>query len=94
MTLKGLSCEPFYSFLKFGPNTTTRLMAARETFPTDVHSSYHGFCVCMGKLAAIATAMLFSYVSAQMILTIFAIWSFFGLVATIIWLPDTTRLDL
>ena len=79
--------------IQFGPNATTWLVAG-EIFPTDVRASYHGFNACMGKLGAIISTLWFSYVSNKWIFILSAIWAVGGMVVTIIWLPDTTLMNL
>ena len=48
----------------------------------------------MGKLGAIISAVWFSYVSNKMIFILSAIWAIGGVITTVLWLPDTTGLNL
>jgi len=80
-------------FNQFGPNCTTFLVAA-EVFPTPVRASAHGFSAAWGKLGALTAAVAFNYIDPQ---TRFYMVPWFGLagaVLTLIFLPDTTGLDL
>ncbi|GAX75042.1 hypothetical protein CEUSTIGMA_g2486.t1 [Chlamydomonas eustigma] len=81
-------------FNQFGPNATTWLVAG-EIFPTDIRTTYHGFAACMGKLGAIISSLWISYISdSRKVFLISAIWGLCGAIVTIIWLPETTGLDL
>jgi hypothetical protein len=81
-------------FNQFGPNAITFLVAA-EVYPTPVRASAHGFSAACGKLGALMTALLGTYISD--IRTRFLILIWFGLggaITTFLFLPDTTGLDL
>jgi len=80
-------------FNQFGPNSVTFLVAA-EVFPTPVRASAHGFSAAVGKLGALTAAVLYTYIDVQ---TRFYVVPWFGLagfLVTLIFLPDTTGLDL
>ncbi|KAF3175513.1 hypothetical protein TWF225_002741 [Orbilia oligospora] len=80
-------------FNQFGPNSVTFLVAA-EVYPASVRASAHGFGAAIGKLGAVAAAILYSYIDTQ---TKFYVVPWFGLggaIMTWLWLPDTTGLDL
>ncbi|EWC48011.1 hypothetical protein DRE_02590 [Drechslerella stenobrocha 248] len=80
-------------FNQFGPNSVTFLVAA-EVYPASVRASAHGFGAAVGKLGAVAAAILYSYIDTQ---TKFYVVPWFGLagaIMTYVWLPDTTGLDL
>ncbi|KAI4868567.1 MFS general substrate transporter [Hypoxylon rubiginosum] len=80
-------------FNQFGPNSVTFLVAG-EVYPTQIRASAHGFSAMIGKAGALLAAILYSYISDQ---TKFYVVPWFGLVGmlvTLIWLPDTTGLDL
>ena len=80
-------------FGQFGPNCVTFLVAA-EVYPTPVRASAHGFSAAMGKLGALTAAILFNYIGSH---TRYYVVPWFGLVgalATYVFLPDTTGLDL
>lgn len=80
-------------FNQFGPNTTTFLVAG-EVFPTPIRATAHGFSACMGKLGALLTAVLYSYISTQTKFYVVPWFGLAGMLLTWIWLPDTTGLDL
>jgi len=78
---------------QFGPNTTTFLLAA-EVYPAPIRSTAHGVSAACGKLGALVPAVVYNYVGNE---TRFWIVSWFGLVGfilTILFIPDTTGLDL
>lgn len=78
---------------QFGPNATTWLVAG-EVFPTDVRAFYHGISAAFGKAGALAASQIFNRISEQATFYVSAGAGFFGAVLTIIFLPDTTGLDL
>jgi len=85
-------------FNQFGPNATTWLVAG-EIFPTDIRAGYHGFAACMGKLGAIIATLWISYIDVSStgtgkVFLVSALWGICGAIVTIIWLPDTTGLEL
>ncbi|KAL5121395.1 hypothetical protein ACEQ8H_000863 [Pleosporales sp. CAS-2024a] len=80
-------------FNQFGPNSVTFLVAA-EVFPTPVRATAHGFSAAAGKSGALLAAILYNYIDDQ---TKFYFVPWFGLVGaviTLLFLPDTTGLDL
>jgi MFS family permease len=80
-------------FNQFGPNSVSFLVAA-EVFPTPVRATAHGFSAACGKAGALLASVLYSYIGAQ---TKFYFVPWFGLMGallTLIFLPDTTGLDL
>jgi len=80
-------------FNQFGPNSITFIVAA-EVYPTAVRATAHGFSAACGKLGALTAAVLYNYISTQ---TKFYVVPWFGLAGmflTIVFLPDTTGLDL
>jgi hypothetical protein len=81
-------------FNQFGPNATTFLVAA-EVYPTAVRASAHGLSAAVGKLGALTAAIMYAYITSNP--EKFHIVPWFGLagmIITIIFLPDTTGLDL
>lgn len=79
---------------QFGYNSTTFLVAA-EIFPASIRASCHGFSAAWGKLGALCPTIIYNYVKDNN--TKFHIVTWFGLaglLTTIIFLPDTTGLDL
>ena len=79
---------------QFGYNSTTFLVAA-EIFPASIRASCHGFSAAWGKLGALCPTIIYNYVKENH--TKFHIVTWFGLaglITTIIFLPDTTGLDL
>ena len=80
-------------FNQFGPNSTTFLLAA-EVYPASIRATAHGFSAAVGKLGALAPAILYNYIDNH---TKFWVCCWFGLlgwVLTIVFVPDTTGLDL
>lgn len=80
-------------FNQFGPNAVT-FIAAAEVFPTPIRATAHGFSAAVGKLGALTAAILYNYIDTQ---TKFYVVPWFGLagaILTILFLPDTTGLDL
>ncbi|KAJ9646540.1 hypothetical protein H2201_000629 [Coniosporium apollinis] len=91
------ACQALYFlssfFNQFGPNSVTFLVAA-EVFPTPIRATAHGFAAAIGKLGALVAAVLYNDISTQ---TIFYVVPWFGLagaILTLVFLPDTTGLDL
>lgn len=84
----------FSSFwIQFGPNSTTFLVAG-EVYPSPVRATAHGVSAAVGKLGALVATVLYNYIGAR---TKFWVVSWFGLIGfilTIIFIPDTTGLDL
>ncbi|WFC99056.1 hypothetical protein MYAM1_001792 [Malassezia yamatoensis] len=79
---------------QFGYNSTTFLVAA-EMFPASIRASCHGFGAAWGKLGALCPTIIYNYVTDNH--TKFHIVTWFGLaglLVTLIFLPDTTGLDL
>ncbi len=80
-------------FNQFGPNSTTFLLAA-EVFPASIRATSHGVSAAVGKLGALAPAILYNYIDNH---TKFWVVSWFGLagwILTMVFIPDTTGLDL
>ncbi len=80
-------------FNQFGPNSVTFLVAA-EVYPTPIRATAHGFSAAVGKLGALTAAVMYNYIDTQ---TKFYVVPWFGLAGmfiTLIFLPDTTGLDL
>lgn len=93
--IKGFQAIYFLSsfFNQFGPNSTTFLLAA-EVFPASIRATSHGVSAAVGKLGALAPAILYNYIDNH---TKFWVVSWFGLlgwVLTMVFIPDTTGLDL
>lgn len=78
---------------QFGPNCTTWLVAG-EIYPTDVRSSFHGLSAAFGKAGALIATQVFEHLSDRNKYTASAIAGLIGAVATFLFLPDTTGLDL
>jgi hypothetical protein len=78
---------------QFGPNSTTFLLAA-EVFPASIRGTAHGVSAAVGKLGALAPAILYHYIDNH---TKFWVVTWFGLagwIMTLVLVPDTTGLDL
>lgn len=80
-------------FNQFGPNSVT-FIAAAEVYPTAVRASAHGFSAAVGKLGALTAAVLYNYIDTQMKFYVVPWFGLAGVLLSIIWLPDTTGLDL
>ncbi|KUI68014.1 hypothetical protein VM1G_02595 [Cytospora mali] len=80
-------------FNQFGPNSVTFLVAG-EVFPTPVRASAHGFSACMGKAGALLASVLYNYIDTQARFYVVPWFGLAGMLITLIWLPDTTGLDL
>ncbi|KAL4516108.1 hypothetical protein Ndes2526B_g00816 [Nannochloris sp. 'desiccata'] len=86
--------KPYYVFWnQMGPNCVTFLVAG-EVFPTDVRASFHGISAAAGKAGAIMATQIFSRISTQDTFYVSAAAGAVGALMTLIFLPDTTGLDL
>lgn len=84
-------------FFTFGPNATTFIIPA-GVFPSRVRGSAHGFSAACGKMGAILSALLFNYLSSNVIGLPNVLWIFFacnllGAVATYFLIPETKDRD-
>lgn len=80
-------------FNQFGPNSVTFLVAG-EVFPTPIRASAHGFSACIGKAGALLASVLYNYIDTQTKFYVVPWFGLAGMVFTLLWLPDTTGLDL
>ncbi|KAI1780069.1 MFS general substrate transporter [Hypoxylon cercidicola] len=80
-------------FNQFGPNSVTFLVAG-EVYPTQIRASAHGFSAMVGKAGALLAAILYGYISDQNKFYVVPWFGLAGMLITLIWLPDTTGLDL
>lgn len=80
-------------FQQFGPNCTTFLLAA-EVFPISVRATAHGLSAAAGKLGALLPAVVYNYVDNHTKFWIVCWFGFAGWIVTLIFIPDTTGLDL
>ena len=80
-------------FNQFGPNSVT-FIAAAEVYPTAVRATAHGFSAACGKLGALTAAILYNYISTQTKFYVVPWFGLAGMLLTIVFLPDTTGLDL
>ena len=80
-------------FNQFGPNAVSFLVAA-EVYPTPIRATAHGFSAACGKLGALTAAVLYNYIDTQMKFYVVPWFGLAGMVVTILFLPDTTGLDL
>jgi len=79
---------------QFGPNCTTFLLAA-EVYPASVRATGHGISAATGKLGALAPTILYNYVLSSHKRFWIVTWlGLAGFVLTILFVPDTTSLDL
>jgi len=81
-----------FFFTEFGPNATTFVYPS-EIFPVRVRSTGHGIAAAMGKLGGFLGVFLFPYLMNWKGLlgaeSAAAIASVFGLLATLVFLPET-----
>jgi len=80
-------------FNQFGPNSVTFIVAA-EVFPTPVRATAHGFSAAVGKMGALLAAVLYNFIDPQMRFYVVPWFGLAGAILTLIFLPDTTGLDL
>lgn len=80
-------------FNQFGPNSVT-FIAAAEVYPTAVRATAHGFSAAVGKLGALTAAVLYNYIDTQTKFYVVPWFGLAGLVLNIVFMPDTTGLDL
>lgn len=80
-------------FNQFGPNSVTFIVAA-EVYPTAVRATAHGFSAAWGKAGALTAAVLYNYIDTPTKFLFQPWFALVGLVLTIVFLPDTTGLDL
>ena len=80
-------------FNQFGPNAVTFLVAA-EVFPTPIRATAHGFSAAMGKLGALTAAVMYNYITIEQRFYIVPWFGLAGALLTLLFLPDTTGLDL
>lgn len=80
-------------FNQFGPNSVTFLVAA-EVFPTPIRATAHGISAAVGKLGALLASILYNYVTTEQKFMILPWFGLGGMVLTVLFLPDTTSLDL
>ena len=84
----------FSSFwIQFGPNSTTFLLAA-EVYPAQVRSTAHGLSAAVGKLGALTSTVLYNYIGTRTKFWVVCWFGLIGFVLTIIFIPDTTGMDL
>lgn len=93
--IKGFQALYFLSsfFNQFGPNSVTFIVAA-EVYPTPVRATAHGFSAAMGKMGALTAAVLYNYIDNQTKFYVVPWFGLAGVVLTVVFLPDTTGLDL
>ncbi|RMZ79454.1 hypothetical protein DV738_g3400, partial [Chaetothyriales sp. CBS 135597] len=80
-------------FNQFGPNSVT-FIAAAEVYPTAVRATAHGFSAAAGKLGALTAAVLYNYIDTQTKFYVVPWFGLAGVVLTVVFMPDTTGLDL
>lgn len=80
-------------FNQFGPNCVTFLVAA-EVYPAPIRATAHGLSAATGKLGALVAAIIAAYTTVQQRFYIVPWFGLAGMLATALWLPDTTGLDL
>lgn len=80
-------------FNQFGPNSVTFLVAG-EVYPTPIRATAHGFSAMLGKAGALLASILYNYITTQQRFYVVPWFGLAGMLATLIFLPDTTGLDL
>ncbi|KAI2629661.1 MFS general substrate transporter [Hypoxylon sp. NC1633] len=80
-------------FNQFGPNSVTFLVAG-EVYPTQIRASAHGFSAMIGKAGALLASVLYNYIDNPTKFLVVPWFGLAGMLITLIWLPDTTGLDL
>ena len=80
-------------FNQFGPNAVTFLVAA-EVYPTPIRATAHGFSAACGKLGALLAAVLYNFITTKQKFHIVPWFGLGGMIVTLLFLPDTTGLDL
>lgn len=80
-------------FNQFGPNCVTFICAA-EVYPTPIRATAHGFSAACGKCGALLAAILYNYLSTPQIFKVVPWFGLVGVILTLVFLPDTTGLDL
>ena len=80
-------------FNQFGPNAVTFLVAA-EVYPTPIRATAHGFSAAWGKMGALVAAILYNYITVQQRFYVVPWFGLMGMLVTLLFLPDTTGLDL
>jgi hypothetical protein len=80
-------------FNQFGPNCVTFLVAA-EVYPTQIRATAHGFSAAVGKCGALLAAIVYNYIGNQEKFHFVPWFGLAGFVLTVVFLPDTTGLDL
>lgn len=80
-------------FNQFGPNSVTFIVAA-EVYPTPIRATAHGFSAAWGKAGALLAAVLYNYIDTQQRFYVVPWFGLAGMVLTLLFLPDTTGLDL
>lgn len=83
----------FGFFNQFGPNSVTFLVAA-EVYPVSIRATAHGLSAAVGKLGALHAAIMFNYITTRQKFYIVPWFGLAGAILTLIFLPDTTGLDL
>ena len=67
---------------------------AAEVYPTPVRATAHGFSAAVGKLGALTAAILYNYIGTQTRFYVVPWFGLAGVILTVVFLPDTTGLDL
>eukprot|EP00884_Botryococcus_braunii_P017221 jgi/Botrbrau1/4182/Bobra.0192s0042.1 len=80
-------------FGQFGPNATTWMLPG-EIFPTDVRATCHGLSATIGKLGALLAGIFFEFMTIKAKFYVSAFFNLFGLVVTILFVPNILGLDL
>eukprot|EP01138_Halocafeteria_seosinensis_P001688 gb/GECG01001730.1/.p1 GENE.gb/GECG01001730.1/~~gb/GECG01001730.1/.p1 ORF type:complete len:599 (+),score=85.86 gb/GECG01001730.1/:1-1797(+) len=80
-------------FGQWGPNATTFLLPS-EIFPTQLRGTAHGISAASGKVGALLAGVIFAEMTADNMFIASGVCGAIGLVLTLLFVPDTTKLDL
>ena len=69
-------------------------LVAGEVFPTPIRATAHGISACVGKAGALLASVLYNYIDTQTKFYVVPWFGLAGMVFTLLFLPDTTGLDL
>lgn len=80
-------------FNQLGPNTTTFLIAG-ESYPASIRATAHGLSAACGKCGALVAAAVYPHIGDRSKFWLGMGLSALGWVVTLIFVPDTSGLDL
>lgn len=80
-------------FNQLGSNTTTFLLAG-ESYPASIRATAHGLSAASGKTGALIPTVVYNYVGSRTKFWLGMSLAIVGWVVTLIFVPDTSGLDL